>query len=350
MVHNKEKQVISNIPVTIVVPARNEELNIVACLRSLVSQSYPSNLIQIIAVNDHSTDKTEELVRSFENSRVRLINLSDFVSGQDISAHKKKAIETAIVNASGKLIVTTDADCIAPKDWISRIVENYQEKGARFIAAPVKIETERSIVSIFQTLDFITLQGITGAAVSRKLYSMCNGANLAYEKDAFDAVNGFKGIDGIASGDDMLLMHKILLKFPDSVQFLKNEEAIVSTKPVSSWNSLIQQRVRWASKADQYQDKLIFWTLLFVYIFNLSLLILLAGSFWHPKWLIYFFVFIVAKTIVEFPFVYNVAGFFRQQKLMVYFLFLQPMHILYIVVIGFLGKFSTFTWKERRLK
>ncbi|HEX4852471.1 MAG TPA: glycosyltransferase, partial [Puia sp.] len=305
---------------------------------------------QIIVVNDHSTDHTEKMVRDFPGNRVDLINLSEVVSENILSAHKKKAIETAIARASGKLILTTDADCKVPKEWVQSMVNLYGSKNAKFIAAPVKIAVENSLVSIFQTLDFITLQGITGASVSRKLYSMCNGANLAYEKDAFYGVDGFLGIDSIASGDDMLLMHKIFLKYPDSVQFLKSEEAIVLTKPASSWRSFIQQRIRWSSKADQYKDKAIFRTLLFVYIFNLSLLAFLIGSIWHPKWLIYFLILIVIKTIVEFPFVYNVAAFFRQQKLMTYFFFLQPLHILYIVVVGFLGKFSTFTWKGRRLR
>ena len=63
-------------------------------------------------------------------------------------------------------------------------------------------------------MDFMVLQGITGAAVYKKKMSMCNGANLAYEKKAFYEVNGFAGIDHIASGDDMLLMHKIWKQYP----------------------------------------------------------------------------------------------------------------------------------------
>src|SRR5262249_43775624 len=153
--------------------------NIVQCLHSLTNQTYPESMIQIIVVNDHSTDNTEKLVSDFGNKRVELINLSEVVSEKILSAHKKKAIEVAIAQASGKLILTTDADCVVPKDWVKSMVNLYGSKNARFIAAPVKIEARSSLVSIFQTLDFITLQGITGASVSRKLYSMCNGANLA---------------------------------------------------------------------------------------------------------------------------------------------------------------------------
>ena len=73
-------------------------------------------------------------------------------------------------------------------------------------------------------MDFMVLQGITGAVVYKNNLSMCNGANLAYEKKAFYEVNGFAGIDHIASGDDMLLMHKIWKKYPDRVHYLKSKE------------------------------------------------------------------------------------------------------------------------------
>ena len=83
-----------------------------------------------------------------------------------------------------------------------------------FIAAPVKIVPNGSAISVFQTLDFISLQGITAAAAHKNLYPMCNGANLAYTRKAFNDVGGFADIDHIASGDDMLLMKKIQFDFP----------------------------------------------------------------------------------------------------------------------------------------
>jgi hypothetical protein len=229
------------------------------------------------------------------------------------------------------------------------MVNFYSRNNATFIAAPVKIVENKSLLSVFQTLDFITLQGITGASVHKKVYSMCNGANLGYEKKAFYAVDGFKGIDSIASGDDMLLMQKIFKKFPSGVFFLKSRGAVVSTQALNFWKSFLHQRIRWASKADQYEDHRIFGTLLFVYVFNLLLLAVLVTGFWNAWWFLYFLILIFVKTIAEFPFVYSVADFFGQKKLMVYFFFLQPLHILYTVIVGFLGKFGRYEWKNRKL-
>src|ERR1700741_4803978 len=111
-------------------------------------------------------------------------------------------------------------------------------------------------------MDFLVLQGITGASVTKKIHSMCNGANLAYEKKIFYEVNGFAGIDHIASGDDMLLMHKIAKIYPGRIGYLKSTEAIVNTQPMATWPDFFNQRIRWASKATHYNDKRIFWVLL----------------------------------------------------------------------------------------
>ena len=125
----------------------------------------------------------------------------------------------------------------------------------------------------------MTLQGITGASVYKKFHSMCNGANLAYEKKVFLEVDGFTGIDNIASGDDMLLMHKIYNKYPGKVMFLKSANAIVRTKPMETLKEFFNQRIRWASKADKYTDKKIITVLMIVYLFNLYVLGLGISSF-----------------------------------------------------------------------
>ncbi len=115
------------------------------------------------------------------------------------------------------------------ENWIRSLVEHYEKENLFFLAAPVKIIPDASWLSIFQTLDFISLQGITGAAVYKNLYPMCNGANLAYTRKVYDEVDGFADIDHIASGDDMLLMKKIQAKFPGRSGFIKDPSAIVST-------------------------------------------------------------------------------------------------------------------------
>jgi cellulose synthase/poly-beta-1,6-N-acetylglucosamine synthase-like glycosyltransferase len=337
--------------ISIIIPARNEEKNIHHLLDSLSQQSYPKDLYQIIIVDDHSTYNTLNLINNFRPGRLNLISLqlADFSDNLTTNSYKKFAIETGINHANGDLIVTTDADCNPQKNWLRTIALFYQKTNAKFIAAPVKINADESFLSIFQTLDFITLQGITGASVFKKIHSMCNGANLAYEKKAFYEVDGFRNIDNIPSGDDMFLMHKIYKKYPEYVFFLKDKNAIVSTAPETTWKGFFNQRIRWASKADKYDDKRIFWVLLLVYIVNLLFAALLIASFWNKIYFALLFILLVLKTIIEYPFLKSVAIFFEQENLMTYFPLLQPLHIIYTIVIGWLGKFGSYQWKGRKV-
>ena len=329
---------------TVIIPARNEEKNIGILLQALKQQSYPASLIEIIVIDDHSTDRTATIVQSFPG--VKLIRLQE----EGINSYKKKAIEKGIAAATGELIVTTDADCIPGKDWLKMIAAFKEEKQAVFIAAPVVFSHDRSVVQVFQSLDFMILQGITAASVNSGALSMCNGANMAYTKNAFTAVNGFTGIDQLASGDDMLLMHKISRRFPGHTQFLFAKEAIMTTAPMQSWKAFFNQRIRWASKARSYSDKRIFAVLLLVYLFNLSFAVLFIAGFSNMQYWSALVAAWIAKTLVELPFVTGVARFFEKQSLLKYFFFFQPLHILYTILSGLLGQFGTYEWKGRKVK
>ncbi|HRP43580.1 MAG TPA: glycosyltransferase, partial [Ginsengibacter sp.] len=109
--------------VSVIISARNEEKRIGKCLESLALQNYPPESFEIIVINDFSEDNTSQVVRSFSAGfpQLRLIELSDFVRKEDIWSYKKKAIETGISQAKGTLIITTDADCVMPRTWISTI-------------------------------------------------------------------------------------------------------------------------------------------------------------------------------------------------------------------------------------
>ena len=179
---------------------------------------------------------------------------------------------------------------------------------------------------------------------------MCNGANLAYERTAFNEINGFTGIDQIASGDDMLLMQKIVQRNPGRVYYLLSREAIVSTPAADTWNEFFNQRIRWASKATHYNDLKIFSALFLVYFFNCSLLALLIAGFWaHYLWFA-LLITLIAKTLIELIFITPVAKFYDKENLLKLFPLYQPIHILYTIIAGWLGTFGSFEWKGRRVK
>jgi cellulose synthase/poly-beta-1,6-N-acetylglucosamine synthase-like glycosyltransferase len=266
-------------------------------------------------------------------------------------------VETAIGAAQGSLIVTTDADCLVQPEWLQTIASYYEEFSPVFIAAPVVYSNPlrddsffKKLLKIFQSLDFITLQGITGGSVYKKFHCMCNGANLAYEKKAFNDAGGFEGIDTIASGDDMLLMHKIQKIYPDKIKYLKSAKVVVQTQPSATLKDFMNQRIRWASKADKYTDRKITAVLLLVYVLNAWIFFMALCAFFYLYAFYLFLLLFIMKTIVELFFLYPVALFFRKQKLLWLFLPAQPFHILYTLIAGWLGKFGSYKWKGRKVK
>ena len=330
--------------ISVIIAARNEEDNIGHLLEALQKQTYPAELFEVLVVDDHSTDRTADIVQRFPS--VNLLSLKE----DNINSYKKKAIEKGIAAATGEMIVTTDADCLPSPNWLQTIAAFKEEKQSVFIAAPVVIDCNSSVLQVFQAMDFMTLQGITGATVYKKRMSMCNGANLAYERNAFTEVNGFTGVDHIASGDDMLLMHKIWKRYPDKVHYLKSKEAIVSTIPMKTWKAFFNQRIRWASKAKNYDDKRILAVLLLVYLFNLFFLGLAVAGFFNSYYWLYLAGLVAAKTIVELPFVISLAGFFNKRWMIKLFFLFQPLHILYTIISGLFGQLGKYEWKGRKVK
>jgi cellulose synthase/poly-beta-1,6-N-acetylglucosamine synthase-like glycosyltransferase len=336
-----------NRKVSVVIAARNEEQKIGDCLAALSRQHYPREHTEILVVDDFSSDDTAKKVLEYKDI-CRLISLADYVSGP-LNSYKKKAIETAITLSSGELIICTDADCTMGQDWISTLVDTYEREGYLFLAAPVKIFPVSGYLAVFQALDFISLQGITGAAVYKNLYPMCNGANLAYTRQAYETVGGFADIDRIASGDDMLLLKKIQKAFPGRGGYIKDPRAMVFTAPAGNVKSFLNQRIRWASKISHYRHDATFITLAGVYLVNGSLFLLFVGCivYGHWRWL---WILLVFKTLSEYFFVSKVAAFFHQQSLMKYFPLAQPFHILYTIVAGGFGSFGKYEWKNRKVK
>ncbi|HUQ96256.1 MAG TPA: glycosyltransferase [Chitinophagaceae bacterium] len=336
----------SSLFVSVIIAARNEEKKLPHLLTALAAQSYPHHLFEVILVDDFSTDATAAVAQTFSKAHITVIQPA--VAANQSS--KKKAIDAGVQHAKGPLLLITDADCIPTKNWIETIASFHQKTGAVFIAAPVCFTHDRSILQLFQALDFLTLQGITAASVAAQFHTMCNGANLAYTKAAFSHVKGFAGIDHIASGDDMLLMHKIWQRYKSGVQYLKSRDAIVTTEPALTWKAFIAQRRRWASKTIHYKDKRVFFVLLFIYFFNVWFFVLLAACFWNGHIVLLAPCFLFFKTAIEWPFVARVAAFYNDKKLMRHFFFLQPLHLFYTVSIGFLSQLGSYEWKGRKTK
>ncbi|MEN9319944.1 MAG: hypothetical protein RLZZ309_931 [Bacteroidota bacterium] len=337
----------SNTQFTVIIPARNEAANIKACVDSILNQDYPTDAFEIIVIDDFSEDDTAFIVQALSQQypQVRLLKLADHCKEGDTLAYKKKAIEIAVAQAKGDWILTTDADCIVPTRWLFLYNAYIQANQPSFVAAPVMFIKTAGILNQFQLLDFLALQGITAAAVGAGKHSMSNGANLGFEKAAFIAVGGYQGVDHIASGDDMFLMHKMKQTLHKPVGYLFHPDAIVLTAAMDTWKGFIMQRIRWASKARYYDDRSITMVLTLVYFFNLSFVCLAFMGSWSTLLIALAF-----KTFFELFFLDPVAKFFKLQPELKYFVFYQPIHIVYNIAAGLFGQLKTYSWKGRKVK
>lgn len=334
--------------ISVLIPARNEAANILACLEAVVAQSYPKHLMEVIVVDDGSSDGTFSLVQHFSLAHPQFQAIRLEANG----GSKKKAIEKGIATATGELVVCTDADCLVPTNWLWLLASMYQEKKAKFIAAPVQFKAEKNKFQRFQSLDLLGMMGVTGSGFQSGSGLLCNGANLAYPKSVFLAVGGFEGIDGLASGDDMLLLHKIAKQYPQEVFFLKNHMAAVTTKPQPNLSSFIDQRIRWASKSRTYEDFEVIYRLLVAYVFCWAILGNAILSIWWAWPLALLALGMLAvKTWVDYRFLGTMAGYFERKDLLKGYWYSQLMHISYIITIGTMANLvREYEWKGRRVR
>jgi cellulose synthase/poly-beta-1,6-N-acetylglucosamine synthase-like glycosyltransferase len=339
-----------HLSISVIIPARNEAANIAACIKSIISQHFPESLLEIIVVDDHSEDATASIATKAGEGRVKVISLKNVLAGKQINSFKKQALATGIEASKGTLIITTDADCIAPPNWLRNIAAIYDQKEAVMVVGPVAFNSSNRIVELFQSLDFMMMQGITVAAHRLKLGSMANGANLGFARQAYNTVGGYEGTTHLASGDDYLLLHKMEGTFPGRVHYLKSDAAIVRTAAQPSWASFFQQRVRWASKSGKYSDYRLTAILALVYLFNVAILALTLNAFRQPQLWPTLFIILAAKILSELLLLYPVARFFEKRRELWLFPLLQPLHIIYIVLAGFLGMKGGYRWKGRSVK
>jgi cellulose synthase/poly-beta-1,6-N-acetylglucosamine synthase-like glycosyltransferase len=325
---------------TIVVPFRNEKDNLPNLLHSISLLNYPKELVEVILVDDDSEEvfSVQDLVFS----------LKVIKNERKSNSPKKDAIETAIQVAKNDWIITTDADCLVQKNWLTTFDQYIQENEVEMVASGVCYVPKNGFLSAFQNLDFLSLQGATIGSFGIEKPFMCNGANFAYSKAFFKELNGFQGNETIASGDDVFLLQKAVSSAPKKVGFLLAKESIVATKPVETWTELFQQRVRWASKSKGYSS--VYGKLLAIVVFGGNLVWIASFLLWLTSVLDQniFMLFVALKFLIDFILIYKTANFFESKlQYVLASSLLYPFFSISVAVYSLFGKYS---WKGRNFR
>ncbi len=329
--------------ISVVVALRNEEKNLPALLNSLKIQDYPQTHFEIILVNDHSTDGSENVIEKYLNEAENLI----YIHLPYKQAGKKSALNRGVDKASGELILFTDADCVVSSQWISSYVSYYQQHSVKMIIGPVFLN-QTSFFTGMQALDFIALiaSGAGAAGIHRPV--MCNGANLAVEKAAFISHFNQQGKNH-ASGDDIFLLSSMKKESVKQVGFIKSTKNKVFTVAQNTLKDFFQQRLRWASKAGAYSDLQMVYTGLLVFCVNMAIIAMLIFAVFSKFFLGLFILLVTLKLIADYMLLQVFSAYYKQKKILVYF---YPLFIVYPFYIFFIALFSIFhkvTWKGRKM-
>ena len=288
---------------TIIIPVKNDIENLIKLLQSINEINYNFLLLEVIVVDDFSD---EEIYLPNYNFNVQVIK-----NIRTSSSPKKDAIENAIQLAKNNWIITTDADVIVPKNWLAILNDFILENVPQMVAMGVKYNTNNSFLHQFQHTEFLTLQAVTVGSFGCNLPFMCNGANFAYTKDFYRALNGFNKNNHIASGDDVFLLQKAVKTSPEKVLFLNNNETIVSTKTENSFKSLFYQRVRWASKSASYILSYAKTISIITFMANFSVIFLLIFSFFYKPYIQHFILLISIKIAIDYALLISIKTTYK---------------------------------------
>jgi cellulose synthase/poly-beta-1,6-N-acetylglucosamine synthase-like glycosyltransferase len=355
--------------VTVVVPARNEEATIGACVDSILASDYPAGRLELIVVDDDSSDRTADVVRRRmarslvgaggpepdgeveDDGRLRLVGVPEN-RGRE-RAHKKAAIEKAVGHATGEVVLTTDADCTVPPGWVRAMATAFDGPETAFVSGPVayRLGERPGLFVRLQAMDFFGLMACGAGGIGTGRPNLANGASVAYRRETFAALGGFSGVDHVTSGDDELLMQKVAYQTPLDVRFCADGRAVVETEPVHTLHAFVHQRRRWASKGALYPARLQR-VLLGVGAFFVALVASVLALPFAPGLLPYVGAAFALKAAGDLAVLVPAARRFGQTRL----LWAYPVHLvlhapysLFVAALGVLGASSGFEWKGRRV-
>ncbi len=334
--------------ISIIIPFRNEAQNILNSISSVEGLNYPRDKYEVIYVDDNSTDDSFSLADSGKKmSNIKLYRLTGEVPGK---GNKKYALQYGIGKSQGDIIVTTDADCIHPQNWLNHIAGCFDSVTA-FVSGPVEFIETKGLFPRVQSTEFAGLILAGAGLIGAGRPIICNGANIAYRREVFNNLGGLKDNLNIASGDDEYLMQKIARETNYKIRFCPSREAVVHTDPNRSIGSFLNQRRRWASKSFFYKDAGLTTTLVLIFLFYAGLIaqtvLLISGYFYFAFTLLGG---LLIKILMELLIIKRGERLFLSKKNIRVFLITEFLQVPYIIIASIAGLVGGFTWKGRNIR
>ncbi len=328
--------------VSIIIPVRNEAKNIGNLLADIGKQTYPKHLLEVIVVDDHSTDATNDEVSAFikkSSNNLRLISMSD-------EQGKKSAIKKAVGVAANEIILTTDGDCRANPAWVATMAACFTRPKIQLVSGPVRMNPQTSMWQRIQAIEFSSLISAGAATISLGWPTMANGANLAFRKTVFVKYNDASN-NSTSSGDDVFLLHNISRDFTKAIVFCRERRAIIDTETSNAIGTFYSQRQRWAGKWQFYHDIPTILLALFVFLVNLTIVSIPILVILKMLSIVLAANLLVVKFVFEFLFLREVQKFFKTRFLLHEFIILAFIYPVYVTIMALSGLIGKYKWKDR---
>ena len=347
---SESKEVNNNNTVSVVVACRNEEQNIKNLIKDIMNQNVDKERFQLIIVDDHSEDKTLEILHK-ESEKWKNLHI---ICMNDDEIGKKNAIRKGVRFAKGDVILCTDADCKIQENWIKTMLSNFTNKHIKFVAGPVKYSSEDNFLNKFQSLELISLVSSGAAAIQRKKSTICNGANLAFRRKEYDEIP--LDVFHDFNTDDVSLLHYFKNHYKDGILFSKDLDSIVETNANPDLVSQFHQKLRWISNSKTTRDLQSFYVASVVFLMNSLLSILLVLTLVsifldldniYIIW-INLFVAVFIKYVTDYLFFKEVLDFFRRRDLLIYLFPFEIINAIYTVIIVTLSLVYSPKWRGRK--
>ena len=337
-----------HLTVSVIIPMRNEAHNLPRLWNSLKAQDYPSDKVEFIAVDDNSQDQTPDLLQQYaqeSQGQLKVISLKDPPAFK--GSYKKRALSSGISKAQNNLIITTDADCVHSPSWLTVLTSIFHQQSAVLISGPVYLTEPWRGLTAFAALEQAALTGIGACFLKWGYPNMCNGANLAFTRVAFNEVGGYEGFEHVVSGDDEFLLYKMSRQYPGQVCFVKHPQAAVETRPPTSWKDFFHQRKRWSGKWKYHRSYATRGLALFIFLFHFTWLASWAVSFLGIFSWSQFAALMLTKALAEYILMFSVMRLAGKIPPLGWFLGGQFLYSFYALFMGIAANLGTYSWKNR---
>ena len=323
--------------VSVIIAARDEENNIANCLTSVLRQTYPSNLFEVIVVDDNSTDNTADICKAFME---RFPNLFCIAAPENPNLPgKPNALACGIEASHGEVILITDADCTVPSTWIECTAQHYE--GNIGLIGGITLQRNANWFEGMQSLDWAFILGMAASTAGLGHQHGSIGNNLSFKRKAYDHVGGYRKLK-FSVTEDYTIVQAIIDSGQWDYIYPIDSKTMVESKPCSDWKTLLRQKQRWGKGALDMKIS--------------GFLIMVVGFCMHisPFIMLYWGSVVLSASMLLVKFIFDYIFLYRFLKRverisdLKWFYYFEMYFIFYVILLPFLVFFGgKVQWKGR---